>query len=220
MKSALGAGIWACGFSLLAAAIVLSPGGIVERVEAADPPCPAAGSDPRTACPGGESAGAWAAPADSPQLQPSPWHSGGASPAGALPEPIATFADVPPDHWAFDYVEALYAEGYIAGCSADPRLYCPEASMYRSEGAVFVERGIRGSAYLPPPAEASVFADVGLGSWYTDWVMGLWNDGYTAGCGTDPLIFCPQWIHSRAESAVFFERMLHEKDYLPPESTL
>jgi hypothetical protein len=129
-----------------------------------------------------------------------------------------TFADVPPEHWAFGYIEALYADGYVAGCSTDPRMYCPDAGMYRSEGAVFVERGLHGAEYSPPSGAAVPFSDVSAGAWYADWVVALWADGYTAGCGTDPLIFCPQWAHTRAEAAVFFERVLHGKEYVPPES--
>jgi hypothetical protein len=63
--------------------------------------------------------------------------------------PAVTFADVPADHWAYQYIEALYREGYIAGCSAEPLLYCPQATMTRAESAVFVERGIHGAGYLP-----------------------------------------------------------------------
>jgi hypothetical protein len=130
-----------------------------------------------------------------------------------------TFGDVPFDHWAHDYIEALYREGYVAGCSTDPAMYCPHATMTRSEGAVFVERGLHGAGYLPPAPLEKLFQDVPLEEWYAKWAHGLWEDGYTAGCGVDPLVYCPLHQHTRAEACVFFLRMLHGPDYLPPKPT-
>ena len=103
----------------------------------------------------------------------------------------ATFLDVPSDHPYSEYIEALYHNGYVAGCSSDPMMYCPERVMKRAESAVFVERGIHGAEYLPTQPTEVVFADVALSQWYAKWIDGLWDDGYTAGCGTDPLVYCP-----------------------------
>ena len=130
-----------------------------------------------------------------------------------------TFADVPLDHWAYDSIEILYQQGYIAGCSTTPLLYCPEASMTRAESAVFVERGIWNAGYLPPQPTGQVFSDVPLNEWYAKWADGLWDDGFTAGCGTDPLVYCPLQEHTRTEGTVFFLRMLHGAGYMPPEPT-
>jgi hypothetical protein len=88
--------------------------------------------------------------------------------------------------------------------------------MNRAESAVFVERGLWGAGYMPPEPTEQVFADVQLGLWYTKWADHLWQDGYTAGCGTDPLIYCPERDHTRAEGAVFFVRMLRGVGYDPP----
>ncbi|OFV82517.1 MAG: hypothetical protein A2W26_08925 [Acidobacteria bacterium RBG_16_64_8] len=62
------------------------------------------------------------------------------------------------------------------------------------------------------------FADVPLGEWYAKWVKALWDDGFTAGCATDPLSFCPGQGHTRGEAAVFFVRLLRGKDYQPTET--
>jgi hypothetical protein len=133
-------------------------------------------------------------------------------------QPTPTFEDVPVDHWAYDAIEVLYQDGYITGCSTDPLLYCPEDIMTRAESAVFVERGIHGADYMPVQPQDSLFADVPLSEWYAKWSHGLWEDGYTSGCGTDPLIYCPLQQHTRAEGAVFFLRMLNGADYEPPEA--
>jgi hypothetical protein len=132
------------------------------------------------------------------------------------PSEEAFFEDVPPDHWAYTYIQILHDQGYIAGCSTDPPLYCPEDTMTRGESAVFVERGLWGGEYLPPDPIDPIFADVPLAEWYAKWATALWEDGYTAGCGMDPLIFCPLRQHTIAEGCVFFLRMMHGADYEPP----
>jgi hypothetical protein len=60
------------------------------------------------------------------------------------------FDDVPYGHWAFDYINALFNAGYVAGCSATPRLYCPDNILSRAESAVFVLRGQYGAIPDPP----------------------------------------------------------------------
>ena len=144
--------------------------------------------------------------------------SGNGCESGDLPA-ATTFIDVPVDHWAYDYIEILYQQGYIAGCSADPMMYCPEAGMTRAESAVFVERGVRGSGYVPPDPTQQVFSDVPLAEWYAKWAGQLWKDGYTAGCGTNPLVYCPLQGHTRTEGTVFFLRMLQGPGFVPPDPT-
>jgi hypothetical protein len=50
-------------------------------------------------------------------------------------EPQPTFVDVPFDHWAHEYIEALYQAGFTTGCSTDPLSYCPDRTLLRAEGA-------------------------------------------------------------------------------------
>jgi hypothetical protein len=127
-----------------------------------------------------------------------------------------TFADVPFTHPYHDDIEALYQAGYTAGCGTNPLIYCPEQTMNRAESSVFVERGIHTAAYDPAAPTSQVFADMPLDSWAAKWVNGLWTDGYTAGCGTNPLVYCPWQGHTRAEGCVFYMRMLNGADYEPP----
>jgi hypothetical protein len=131
--------------------------------------------------------------------------------------PTTTFLDVPVTHPYYEEIEALWDNGYTAGCSTDPLMFCPDSTMNRAESAVFVERGAHSAEYFPPQPTITVFADVPLDEWFAKWATGLWNDGYTAGCGTDPLIYCPLQGHTRAEGAVFYLRMLHGTDYIPPD---
>lgn len=126
-----------------------------------------------------------------------------------------TFADVSIDHWAYEYIEALYQSGLTAGCASDVRLYCPEKNLTRAEGAVYFERGIHGASIHPPQPLVQTFADVQLSEWFAKWTDALWLDGFTAGCGIDPLIFCPAEVHNRAEASVFVLRILRGIDYIP-----
>jgi hypothetical protein len=135
----------------------------------------------------------------------------------SLDQPTPTFIDVPLDHWAYDYIDALFNAGYTAGCRTDPLMYCPEETMTRAESAVFVERGIHNSEYMPDQPATTVFDDIPVGEWFAKWAQGLWDDGYTAGCGTAPLIFCPLQGHTRAEGTVFYLRMLNGTSYVPSD---
>ena len=141
-----------------------------------------------------------------------------ASPAMAAAE-FQTFADVPPSHPFYAEIEWLFQNGYTAGCNTDPLMYCPEATMNRAESAVFVERGIHDASYEPATPSSQVFGDLALDSWAASWANGLWEDQYTAGCGTDPLVYCPWQGHTRAEGAVFYLRMMYGPSFVPPEPT-
>jgi hypothetical protein len=61
------------------------------------------------------------------------------------PTPPATpsFADVPPTHPQFAYIEALYKARITTGCGSDANgklLYCPDRNVTRAEMAVFITR--------------------------------------------------------------------------------
>jgi hypothetical protein len=127
------------------------------------------------------------------------------------------FTDVPTDHWAREYIETLYEQGYVAGCSESPRMYCPEEGLTRAEMSVFVDRGLHGGGYLPPEPDTSFFEDVPLLEWFAKWVHVLFEEGLTAGCGVDPPLFCPLRIHTRGEATVFFERIRQGVDFDPPQ---
>jgi parallel beta-helix repeat protein len=139
--------------------------------------------------------------------------------------PTPTFADVPLDYWAYDYIVSLYEEGYISGCATGPeRIFCPQNSMKRSESSVFVVRGLHPdvSGYLPLTPTAQYFEDVLIGEgeeWFSKWVGELFEQGFTSGCSTTPPHFCPLNDHSRAEATVFYLRMLHGVDFIPAEPT-
>ena len=127
------------------------------------------------------------------------------------------FADVPSQHPYHTEIEALYQAGYTAGCQVNPLLFCPDVTMNRAESAVFVQRGIHGAGVIPTDPTTQIFADLALDSWAAKWATRLYTDGFTAGCGETPLVYCPWQGHTRTEGTVFYLRMLNGADYMPPE---
>jgi hypothetical protein len=138
-------------------------------------------------------------------------------PSDQYPQTPSTFSDVPSTHPYYAEIEALFQAGYVAGCSTDPLLFCPDQTMNRAESAVFVERGIHTAQFTPPSPSSRIFADLPLDSWAAPWATSLWEDGQTSGCGTNPLIYCPWQGHTRAEGSVFYLRMLNGASYEPPQ---
>ena len=126
--------------------------------------------------------------------------------ANPTPPATAIFADVPPHHWAFPFVEQFYQLGITQGCgvtSAGQRLYCPDRHVTRAELAVFLLRAKYGGAYSPPPAQG-IFDDVPITYWAAAWIEKLYADGITRGCGQR--LYCPERNATRADMAVFLVR--------------
>ena len=126
-----------------------------------------------------------------------------------------TFSDVPASHWAHSQVEILAANGITAGCGNGN--YCPEDSVNRAQMAVFLERSMNGSDYVPPAASGNVFLDVGAGDFAANFIEQLYNDGITAGCGNNN--YCPDAGVSRAQMAVFLLRAKYGSGYSPSAAT-
>ena len=59
------------------------------------------------------------------------------------------------------------------------------------------------------------FADVPSAHPYHSEIEALYQAGFTAGCATNPLRYCPEQTMNRAESAVFVERGIHSTGYTP-----
>jgi hypothetical protein len=119
------------------------------------------------------------------------------------------FADVacaPQPDFAVDWIEQLSRDGISAGCYLQGS-YCPDLPVRRDEMAVFLLRARYGSSYQPPPC-IGIFADVECSptpAWAVDWVEGLYNQGFTAGCLPDGH-FCPSQAVTRGQMAVFLVR--------------
>jgi len=122
------------------------------------------------------------------------------------------FSDVPPDHWAFSFIETLADSGITAGCGNDN--YCPSSPVTRAQMAVFLERGIHGSDFSPPAATGNVFLDVAATDFAASFIEQLFRDGITSGCGNNN--YCPEAAVTRDQMAVFLLRAKHGSGYSPP----
>ncbi|MBI3160912.1 MAG: S8 family serine peptidase [Chloroflexi bacterium] len=127
------------------------------------------------------------------------------------------FVDVPNTYWAWDFIERLYNAGITSGCSTSPMMYCPTTSVTRAQMAIFILRGIHGSAYSPPAATGTIFSDVPAGSFGAAWIERLAAEGITSGCGSGK--YCPNNNVTRAEMAIFLLRAKYGSAYSPPVAT-
>ena len=125
------------------------------------------------------------------------------------------FTDVPPDHWAYDSIQTLAMSGITGGCGGTN--YCPGDPVSRAQMAVFLERGIQGSDFVPPPATGTMFGDVPDTYWAAAWIEQLATDGITGGCGGGN--YCPESIVTRDQMAVFLLRSKYGSSYVPPAAT-
>jgi len=126
-----------------------------------------------------------------------------------------TFNDVPTDYWAFSFIEVLAANGISAGCGNDN--YCPDDAVTRAQMAVFLERGMRGSGFIPPPATGNTFLDVSAAAFAAAFIEQFFLDGITSGCGGNN--YCPADAVTRAQMAVFLLRAKHGAGFTPPPAT-
>lgn len=125
-----------------------------------------------------------------------------------------SFADVDFASGFWQWIERLYSAGITGGCSINPLAYCPDKPVKRSEMAIFLERGMRGSAFVPPDASGVIFSDVWPTSFAADWIEQLYADGITSGCGQGA--YCPNDPVTRAQMAIFLLRAKYGDDYQPP----
>ena len=127
----------------------------------------------------------------------------------APPPATHTFADLPVagKEWQEAWVDQFYLEGITGGCGTSPLRYCPENPVTRAAMAVFILRALEGASYTPPAA-SHFFADLPVAGkeWMEPWVDELYRRGITTGCGTGPLIYCPENPVKRQAMAAFIVR--------------
>jgi hypothetical protein len=100
-------------------------------------------------------------------------------------------------------------------------MFCPDTILDRAQSAVFMLRGAKGSGYTPPPAPWINFVNeswVGF-EWAQPWAEGMYQEGLTAGCQTNPLMFCPANQLPRVEASIFGLKMKYGVKYTPPPAT-
>ena len=111
-----------------------------------------------------------------------------------------SFPDVPTSQQFYAFIENLFHNGVTGGCAGGG--YCPDNPVTRAQMAVFLLKGVHGSAYLPPACSSTVFTDVACpGGPFVDWINQLASENITGGCGGGN--YCPGNPVNRGQMAVF-----------------
>ncbi len=129
--------------------------------------------------------------------------------------PLGRFADARPGSFAFTFIENLARSGVTGGCGGGN--FCPNNPVTRAQMAVFLERGMRGSSFSPPPATGTRFLDVPANAFAAAFIEQLAADGITGGCGGGN--YCPNNFVTRAQMAVFLLRAANGAGFVPPPAT-
>ena len=117
-------------------------------------------------------------------------------------EPSERFADVRADRpWAA-HIERLAELGVAEQCAGDPPVFCPDAPLTRADAATLLVK-----AFELPAASSTGFGDVD-GVENADDIDALAASGVTAGCSTDPLLYCPSQHITRGQMAALVARVL------------
>jgi hypothetical protein len=110
-------------------------------------------------------------------------------------------------------IYAAAGAGVMPGCDPAAFLFCPTAQVTRADMAGFILRAVHGPAFVPAPYSGA-FNDVQAGDYNADYIQSFFDEGYTVGCGGGN--FCPDAIHTRAQTAVFILKGRHGTSYAPP----
>lgn len=115
------------------------------------------------------------------------------------------FKDVPPDSFAYSWIDNLADLGITSGCGDNN--YCPNDQLTRAQAAVMFVKAKKGAAYTP--TFSPVFNDVPSSHWASSWISEMYTLGYTQGCGGKN--YCPDRPITRAEMAVMLVRVFNIK---------
>jgi hypothetical protein len=134
-------------------------------------------------------------------------------------------------YWFVSKYDMTYEEGTLGHLYNVPALFQAKAWILDSSyddlvkyldvpaftrGDLFYIQNLAATLDAAVPGPLPTFADVPFTHAYHDEIEALYQAGYTAGCGANPLRYCPEQTMNRAESAVFVERGIHRATYDPP----
>ena len=125
--------------------------------------------------------------------------------AAPVEAPTGRYNDVPPDAWHAPHVERIAQLAITAGCTESPPRYCPRDPVTRAQMALFLYRAFD---LEPASTDEPSFGDVGADHYAHGAIEALKAARITAGCQTEPALYCPERPVTRAQMAVFISRAL------------
>ncbi len=130
------------------------------------------------------------------------------------------FTDVPSTNSFFPYVQKMEEVDITTGCGGG--LFCPTATIPRWEMGMFMVRArlmLYGASftYNATPYFADVPTNVEGNGLPFPFIQRAYEENVTNGCGTNPLIYCPDDLVTRGEMASFIMRgLFNETPVLGP----
>ncbi|MGA3026363.1 MAG: hypothetical protein ABSF98_16485 [Bryobacteraceae bacterium] len=122
----------------------------------------------------------------------------------------------------FPHIQKMMELGITTGCSQNPPLFCPTDTIPRWEMAIFMIRArlmLQGATFTT--SQTPYFADVptnveGNGQPFP-FIQRAYEEHVTNGCGTNPLVYCPDELVTRGQMASFIMRgLFNETTILGP----
>ncbi|MGA3028881.1 MAG: SBBP repeat-containing protein [Bryobacteraceae bacterium] len=127
------------------------------------------------------------------------------------------FEDVPASNSFFPHIQKLMELGITTGCSQSPALFCPTDTIPRWEMAIFMVRarlmlfGNTDFSYSIYPYFADVPTNVEGNGQPFPFIQRAYEEHVTNGCGSNPLVYCPDELVTRGQMASFIMRGLFDE---------
>ncbi len=132
----------------------------------------------------------------------------------AIYNPVPLFTDVPTTNPFFPHIQKMGELGITDGCATG--LFCPTDTVPRYQMAIFTVRArlaLYGASfsYNSTPYFADVPVNVEGGTTTFPFIQRAYEEHVTNGCGTNPLVYCPDELVTRGQMASFIMRSLFNK---------
>jgi hypothetical protein len=116
-------------------------------------------------------------------------------------------------HNSYDFLRLIkvYKDGYTAS-SAYISIYDTDIARLVDASPVFEKEITLREIH---PRSTATFADVSPDNFALSWIEKLYSAGVTGGCSTEPLLYCPEQVVTRAQMAVFLARSMNGSSYTP-----
>ncbi|MGA3024794.1 MAG: FG-GAP-like repeat-containing protein [Bryobacteraceae bacterium] len=130
------------------------------------------------------------------------------------------FQDVPASNPFFPHIQKLMDLGITTGCSKSPALFCPTDTIPRWQMAMFMVRArlaLYGASFTSSgtPYFADAPTNVEGNGMPFPYIQRAYEEHVTNGCGSNPLVFCPDGVVTRGQMASFIMRALFNETTIP-----